>query len=399
MDRNRLLIKSLNTGEIFPVFIVFWIFIFILPNDTLGQNKYSSIGYGVDEKLESVINKSVSNFFQYHKTSLDESTIRSIINGDYSSYFQIITLFNSPINGKNYTTVKTNLLKEDILIKDKNNEDLISVNYLLNKNSFNKNIINEMFNEMFQNLSFYDVFDVDFQMISKQLKIDEEVMEMEIQSNFYIKPSFNLFLESVNLILNEIKLGEVDILISRENNIPLYPSIILTKNNSFAGVISSNDLQINLLELLSRINFLLSTHYLGNEVNGYIKPFSYSNREVDFALFFENNNWSNFNFHTEKEVKKIVGSNFISANNLDNKSLINSFSTEVLKNSKCLSNDLTIFKNLLIVEESNISLLFPLNIFTTVCSSESTPLISYFYKSSIRTSNLNSFNLDFKVHN
>jgi hypothetical protein len=256
-----------------------------------------------------------------------------------------------------------------------------------------------MFNQLFQNLSFYDVFHVDYKLASKQLKIDEEVMEMEIQSNFYINSSFNLFLESFNIILNEIKLDQKDILIARENNIPLYPSIILTKNNSFAGIISSNDLQVNLLELLNRINFLLSTHYLGNNINGYIKPFSYSNREIDFALFFEDNNWRNFKFHSMKEEKKVVGSNFVSGLNLDKKSLINSFSSEVLNNSKCLSNDLTIFENLLILEEGNTSLLFPLNLFTTVCFSDSTPLISYFYKLGIKTSNLNDFNLDFKVYN
>lgn len=399
MNRDRLFIKFLNTGGIPPVFIIFCIFIFILPIDALGQNKYSSIGYGVDEKLESVIKKSVSNFFEYHKTNLDEPTISSIIEDDYSNYFEIIELFNSSINGKKYITVKTNLIKEYILAKDKTNEDSNSVNYLLNKNSFNKKIINEMFYQMFQNLSFYDVFDVDYKLVSKQLKVDEEVMEMDIQSNFYIKSSFNLFLESINLILNEIKLNQNDILFARENNIPLYPSIILTKNNSFAGIISSNDLQINLLELLNRINFLLSTHYLGNDINGYIKPFSYSNREMDFALFFENNNWRNFKFHSMKEVKKIVGSNFVSGLNMDNKSLINSFSSEVLNNSKCLSNDLTIFENLLTVEDGNISLLFPLNIFTTVCFSDSTPLISYFYKLGIKTSHLSNFNLDFKVYN
>jgi hypothetical protein len=399
MNKFQLFNIFINTGGIPPVFITFLVLIFFHPVDVLGQNKYSSIGYGVDEQVQIVIKKSVSNFFESHETNLDETTINSIINSDFNKYFKITTLINSSVNGKNYISVKTSLINEDILVKNKNSEDFSSVNNLLNKNSFNKKIINEMFNQMFQNLSFYDIFEADFKLVSKQLKIDEEVMEMEIQSNFYFKSSFNLFLESINLVLNEIKLDDKDIIIAKENSIPLYPSIILTNNNSFAGIISSNDLQINLLELLDRINYLLYNHYLINDMTGLTRPFSYSSREIDFALSFENNNWNGFNFQSMKEVKKVVGSNFITGSNLDSKSLINSFSSEVLKNSKCLSNDLNIFNNLLILDNDGISLLFPLNIFTTVCLSDSTPIISYFYKSRIKTSNLSNFNLDYKVYN
>ena len=89
-------------------------------------------------------------------------------------------------------------------------------------------------------------FKFKFELSNRKIDSQNNKINIEIKSDFIISDSFKNLIDGIINLLNELKLQENEIDLVAENEMELFPSIILS-NNNFSGFFSTNDLQYNLL--------------------------------------------------------------------------------------------------------------------------------------------------------
>ena len=382
------ILNQFKNGWITPIFFIF----LLIPETLSSQYIYSSFGQGTDQSYEEIVQSSLSNFFDNNNTTLNSSEISNVIANSGKDFFKIEKVFDQTINKKKIILIKSTLIDNSIIKVEEDFLGLGELNYILEKSEYNKKIINESFEEIITNLNIEDIFKFKFELSNRKIDSQNNRVNIEIKSDFIISDSFKNLIDGIINLLNELKLQENEINLIAENEMELFPSIILS-NNNFSGFFSTNDLQYNLLLVVDRINNLLKNHNIFNNLGMVKKPFSYVNGNSKFFTNYLSKSWQEFNFQAEDKTIKTVGSNFIQSEN-DNQ-LLNYFSTTVLSNQNCLISDFDNFRELIV--KKNDRLFFPLSILSLKCNNEVNPVITYFYKFEISLDKAKMLNSNFKI--
>jgi len=384
-----ILINQIKNGWITPIFFILTI---VLPQTLSSQYIYSSFGQGTNQSYDKIVQSSLTNFFDNNTTTLDPIEIENIISNFGDTYFKTEKVFDQTVNDNNIILVKTTLIQNSIIKVEEDFLGLAELNFILEKSEYNKKIINNSFEEIISNLNIEDVFDFNFELSKRKIDTQNSKINIEIKSDFVLSDSFENLIDGIISLLNQLKLDQKEIDLIVENEMELFPSIILS-NNNFSGFFSTNDLQYNLLLLVDRINKLIKNHNIFNNLGMVRKPSSYINGNSKFFTNYLNKSWQEFGFQIEDKTIKTVGSNFIESK-VENQ-LLNYFSSNVLLNQNCLISD---FDNLrgLIVKKTN-KLFFPLSILSLKCNNEVNPIITYFYKFEIPLEKAKMLNANFKI--
>lgn len=224
------ILNQFKNGWITPIFFIF----LLIPETLSSQYIYSSFGQGTDQSYEEIVQSSLSNFFDNNNTTLNSSEISNVIASFGKDFFKIEKVFDQTINKKKIILIKSTLIDNSIIKVEEDFLGLGELNYILEKSEYNKKIINESFEEIITNLNIEDVFKFKFELSNRKIDSQNNRVNIEIKSDFIISDSFKNLIDGIINLLNELKLQENEIDLIAENEMELFPSIILS-NNNFSG--------------------------------------------------------------------------------------------------------------------------------------------------------------------